>query len=208
MKKIHILLLVLFCLSCRNEKKHEAAVDTVSVPPVSSDATNISAQDSVKAIGREVLTCLKNRDYEELQKYFSEKGVLFVPYSYIDSQKQQRFTADDFIKALKKKQVLLWGEYDGTGDPIKLTVAAYLNKFVYNADYLDAEAVAVDTRIKQGNSIDNIAEVFPQAHFMDYHFSGFNQQYGGLDWSSLRLVFEKEQGDYYLVAIIHDQWTV
>lgn len=104
--------------------------------------------------------------------------------------------------------MLTWGNYDGTGDPIKLTVPAYLKKFVYNADYLTAEAVGFDEVMKQGNSRNNLTELYPNHHFIDYHFSGFEQKNKGMDWTSLRLVFEKENGQYFLVAIIHDQWTV
>ena len=43
--------------------------------------------------------------------------------------------------------------------------------------------------------------------FIDYHFSGFDQKLNGMDWVSLRLVFEKQNGQYFIVAIIHDQWT-
>jgi (p)ppGpp synthase/HD superfamily hydrolase len=29
-----------------------------------------------------------------------------------------------------------------------------------------------------------------------------------MDWRSLRLVFEKKNDIWYLVGIIHDQWTI
>jgi hypothetical protein len=38
--------------------------------------------------------------------------------------------------------------------------------------------------------------------------SGFDPEYEGMDWRSLRLVFEKKNDIWYLVGIIHDQWTI
>jgi hypothetical protein len=29
-----------------------------------------------------------------------------------------------------------------------------------------------------------------------------------MDWRSLRLVFEEQGGSWYLVGIVHDQWTI
>jgi len=43
---------------------------------------------------------------------------------------------------------------------------------------------------------------------VEYHFPGIDPQYGGLDWRSLRLVFQQSGGEWYLVGIIHDQWTI
>jgi hypothetical protein len=29
-----------------------------------------------------------------------------------------------------------------------------------------------------------------------------------MDWESLRLVFQEEGGVWYLVGVIHDEWTI
>ncbi len=59
-----------------------------------------------------------------------------------------------------------------------------------------------------GNSIDNSQEYYPGAMVVEYHFPGFDPQYGGLDWASLRLVFQEFEGRWVLVGIIHDEWTI
>jgi (p)ppGpp synthase/HD superfamily hydrolase len=43
---------------------------------------------------------------------------------------------------------------------------------------------------------------------VEYHFSGFDPKYEGMDWRSLRLVFEEKDNIWHLVGIIHDQWTI
>ena len=62
--------------------------------------------------------------------------------------------------------------------------------------------------IGQGNSINNIAQIYPSAVTVEYHFEGFEEEYAGLDWRSLRLVFEASGGTWYLVGIVHDEWTI
>ena len=206
-------LLFLICIallinSCGNNKQEKATVkDTVATVSVPKTEEFVE-QDSIKAIGQQVLISLKENNFTELRKYFSEEGVLFSPYGYIDSARSKKLSPDDFLTAIDKKWILTWGSYDGTGDPIKLTVTNYLKKFVYNADYVNAEAIGFDEVMKQGNSINNLKEIFSNHHFIDYHFSGFDQKANGMDWTSLRLVFEKRNGEYFLVAIVHDQWTI
>lgn len=208
MKRFIICSLILAaCYGCNNstkKKEEKERVATAVAPPSDS----LSQQDSLKANGREVLSFLESKNYTELIKYFSEEGVLFSPYGFIDTLHAKKLTPEDFLQAIDKKSTLTWGSYDGTGDPIRLTVPAYLKKFVYNADYLNAEAIGFDEVMKQGNSINNLKSIYPNHHFIDYHFSGFDQKYKGMDWTSLRLVFKNDNGQYFLVAIIHDQWTV
>jgi hypothetical protein len=73
---------------------------------------------------------------------------------------------------------------------------------------LHAPQKSFDAVIGKGNSIDNLKETYPQLHFTEYHFKGFDEKYKGLDWTSLRFVYKKYNNAYYLVAVIHDQWTI
>jgi hypothetical protein len=207
------LALILFVFwGCNNPKENKkefasSSIDTVKVE-IPKDEDGLNLQDSIKATGRQILVFLKENNYPELVKYFSSDGVLFAPYGFIDTAKSKKLTPDDFLESINKNWVLTWGSFDGTGEPIKLSVAAYLKKFVYNADYLNAEAVGFDQIMKQGNSLNNLKTIYPNHHFIDYYFSGFEQKNKGMDWTSLKLVFEKADGQYFLVAIIHDQWTI
>lgn len=202
-----VLLTIFYSCNNQSEKKEEKLIDSSKKEDVPKPSS-LSQQDSIKATGRQVLELLKAHNYAELIKYFSNDGVLFSPYGFIDTAKSKKLTPEDFLQAIDKKWVLNWGAFDGTGEPIKLTVPAYLKKFVYNADYLNAEALGFDEVMKQGNSLNNLKTIYPKHHFIDYYFSGFDQKYNGMDWTSLKLVFENENGQYFLVALIHDQWTV
>ena len=201
-------LAVLLFIGCNNGKRDIEESTKASTAAIDTLRNSITERDSITAIGREVLVLLKARNYNELVKYFSSEGVLFSPYAYIDKTNSKTLTADDFLTSIGKKWILTWGNHDGTGKPIKLTIPQYLTEFVYNADYLNAEAVGYDQIMKEGNSINNLQSIFPNHHFIDYHFSGFDQKNEGMDWTSLKLVFEKQDAQYFLVAVIHDQWTI
>ena len=157
---------------------------------------------------RQVLTLLKNKEFIQLSKLFHPvNGVRFSPYGFVDTNTNKVFSAEEFLQAIDKKNIIHWGSYDGSGDSILLTAAQYFRKFIYNADFLDAEKSSLNKRIGQGNSLDNLKLVYPGCNYTESHFSGFDKKYGGMDWTSLKLVFEFYGGRNYLVGIVHDQWT-
>jgi hypothetical protein len=134
-------------------------------------------------------------------------SVRFSPYAYVLDE-HLVFKAEDLPGLMESDAVNIWGMYDGSGEPIELTFNDYYDEFVYSADFANPEQMAVDERIGDGNSINNIHEYYPGSVFVEYHFSGFDEQYGGMDWESLRLVFIQEEGSWFLVGIVHDEWTI
>ena len=135
-------------------------------------------------------------------------GVRFSPYAYVDVDKDLVFTADKVKKLATDSTLYLWGYYDGSGEPIRLKFSDYYKKFIYDVDFLNAEQVGYNKTLGHGNSLNNSFEVYKNSIIVEYYFSGFDPQYGGMDWRSLRLVFEKKNDVWYLVGIIHDQWTI
>ncbi|RZK49037.1 MAG: hypothetical protein EOO99_07825 [Pedobacter sp.] len=208
---VWIMVIVFVFSACIRDKKVDPALSDTSQTAIiqaSPKAEKYTKADTVKAVGQEVILAFERKDYTELVKYFSTKGVLFSPYANLAPRKQVKLTGEEFLAAIKSKQVYKWGEYDGTGEEIKLTLADYLQKFVTKAPFSEAEAISFDAVMKKGNTIDNIWKIFPEAHYVEYHFSGIDPQYEGMDWTSLRLVFECIDDEYYLVAVVQDQWTV
>lgn len=177
--------------------------DTAVVP----EQPKSPVHDSVLLAASQVLQSLKNKDYRSFASYFHPKEpVLFSPYGYINKAISKKLLAKDFLESIEKNWTLTWGVYDGTGESMKLKVIPYLDKFVYDADYLSTDQSAFDQVIKKGNSLNNLTEVYPGLHFVDYHFPGTDPS--GMGWRSLRLVFKMYNNEYYLVAVIHDQWTI
>ena len=198
----YLLIIAVFLFSgCNQTKQNDQAGNKPAYK-----TPKITQKDSIQKVATVILKALKAKDYNGFALYFHPtEGVRFSPYGFIDFTHKQ-ILAKDFLEALDKHWVLTWGHYDGSGEAIKLRVKLYIDRYIYNADYLAAEKKDYDSFIGNGNSINNLKEIYPQLHFTEYYFSGFDQKYNGLDWSSLRLVFKKYQDRYYLVAVIHDQW--
>jgi hypothetical protein len=123
-------------------------------------------------------------------------------------EKDLVFSSEEIKHINDSDKVYTWGAYDGSGEPIKLTFEEYLSAFVYDKDFLNAEYVGYDEYIGQGNTINNIFDVYPDGKLLEYYFSGFEPEYEGIDWESLKLIFEEKDGSWYLVGIVHDQWTI
>lgn len=211
MKQLSLLWLVIFVLtavSCNSTDKSADSSISGDSNKTAKPVDSLADEETLTTIASEILTTLKTKDYPAFASYFHPtEGVTFSPYGFIDTKTAKNLSKASFLKLIEGRRPVIWGNYDGTGEIITLTAQQYLEKFVYNADYLHAEKIGHDQVIGQGNSLNNLAEIFPKQPFIEYHFSGFEQKYAGLDWTSLRLVFKQYQSNYYLVAVVHDQWT-
>lgn len=168
-----------------------------------------ASQNSLIATALEVVQVIKDEDMNALSTYIHPtQGVRFSPYGYIDVATNQVFTIAQVSDLMTDPQILSWGSYDGTGDPIDLPFVDYFEEFVYDEDYVNPHIIGNNVLIGTGNTLNNIANVYPNGEFVEFHFTGFDPQYEGIDWSSLRLVFEEDNGTWYLIGIVHDQWTI
>lgn len=167
------------------------------------------AEEVIKDTATKVITALKEKDFAALAAYVHpDKGVRFTPYTNVSMESDLVFTKEELKDFMSQTKEYMWGYYDGTGDEIKLTPAKYYEKFIYSADFLNAEKIGYNEVLSFGNMLENQFEVYPGAIIVEYYFSGFNPEYDGMDWQSLRLVFQQDEEVWYLVGIIHNQWTI
>lgn len=167
------------------------------------------AEMIIKETSDKVIKAISEKDMETLSKTIHpEKGVRFTPYTYVSPEQDIVFDKDQLENFFRDENTYLWGIFDGKGDEINLTPAEYFEKFVYTSDFINAEEVGYNTVLSFGNMLENQFEIYENPIIVEYYFSGFNPDYAGLDWQSLRLVFEEYEGQWYLVGIIHNQWTI
>lgn len=158
---------------------------------------------------KQVVEILKNKDLAGLSEFVHpKKGVRISPYAYVDIENDIILKPLDLKGKFSDQTVYKWGIYDGSGEPIELKFSEYYDKFIYDQDFSNAERFALNELLRTGNTISNLDEVYPDSEFAAFHFTGFDPEYYGMDWSSLRLVFEKYNDGWMLVGIIHDQWTI
>ena len=137
-----------------------------------------------------------------------QQGLTLTPYSTVDPQLDTVLSRDQVAQLSVDETVYTWGLYPGSGAPIQCTAPVYFERFVFNADYTQAPRVGVDEVLISGNALENVADAYPEARFVEYHFPGIDPELEGFDWCSLKLVFQVWENDWYLVGIIHGEWTI
>ena len=150
---LSIIFLVVACKSKSGKKEEELIVPTISA----ADSLLLKQQkdSTLLSLTKDVLTVIKNKKYDSLALFIHpDEGVRFSPNAYIDTAVDKIFTIEIFKKdaTAKKHQKFTWGEYDGSGDPINLTIDEYFKRFVYDVDFLTPETRKVNEFIGGSNS--------------------------------------------------------
>ena len=171
----------------------------------------LDPEDNFALLHAAGLACeaISRRDFTALASYVHpDRGVTFTPYSTVDFDTDLTFTADQ-IRALEQDQTTyVWGLEDGRGLPIQMTMAQYLDRYVWDADYTRAPELGIDQIITGGNALENLAEDYKGCRFVDFCYPSADPVNDGLDWSSLKLVFQAGEHSWYLVGIVHGEWTI
>lgn len=186
----------------------QGTVGSTPSPSESPAASYSDPEQAAKQAAQEIMNILRSRDLERLAKAIDpEQGLRFSPYAHIDSETAQLFQPDE-LPDFKNTDKLVWGSFDGSGEPIKLSFREYFEKFVYDQDFASAPDVTVNKLLGQGNVPFNGQELYPDASYVEFHYPGFDKKNEGMDWESLILVLRQNGQDWKLCAVVHAQWTV
>ena len=196
-------------------KKDSAPAQTNKTITTEKDSSQTIAdpEDSVSLLKLtdDILTLIKLKNYLAIVKYIDPVlGLRFSPYGYVDTTEDVKFSKAAFKKRATSPDQgrIVWGEFDAIGTKIRMTLTEYMQKFVYDVDFAKPEKRSVNQFLGFGNSLNNLPEIYKGCHFTESYFSGFEKKYEGMDWRTLRLVFKERGNRFYLVGIVHDQWTI
>jgi hypothetical protein len=178
-----------------------------------SEPERIASKESERIIAgraKSVLQALKAGNIAKFSTFVHrQKGVRFSPYAQVLPDEDRVIKQNQLARMWNGKTRYKWGAYDGSGDPIRLTFRKYHRRFIFDHDFSRAERVVYNPEhMSRGNTPNNIPEIYPQSIAVEYHFSGFEERYSGHDWVSLWLVFEKKGSTWFVVGIVHDEWTI
>ena len=206
--KAFCLLLILFISMLVVSCAAAAEIPSPTIAPATPTAPPALTEEMISHKADRVMEALHDRDLDRLASLVHPTlGIRFSPYAFV-READITVTVDDVPNLLSQDTVLLWGVYDGSGAPIELTFEQYYDQFIYDQDFANAEEIGYNQRIGgEGGTINNIQDFYPGGMMVEYHFTGFNPDYGGLDWRSLRLVFMQDGGEWFLIGIVHDEWT-
>lgn len=170
-------------------------------------STPVSTEQAVLDRAAQIVLNLKDKDMTALSSYVdTHMGLRFSPYAAVQ-EKDQAFPADRIAGLFNDSTVYNWGAYQASGQPIDLTFADYYAKFIYDVDFANAPQIAINHRLGVSTTMDNAAKFYPGAMIVEYYYPRIDPALEGMDWRSLRLVFMQKNDTWYLVGIIHDQWT-
>jgi hypothetical protein len=167
------------------------------VPP-GAPSTLIDAADAA-------LWALHDQDLDALSRLVHPvMGVRFTPLAYIE-QSQLVFLPDELPGLFNADTDFVWGYDHMSGHPFKHTFSEYYDRFIFHVDYTEAEEIGINKEVHSGHQINNIHEFYPSSQFVEYHFSwdAFPDLF---TWKSLRLVFIEENGAWWLIGIVNDEW--
>lgn len=163
-------------------------------------------QKELLALSSDVLALLAEKDWSAIEDCIHPDGLTFTPYSTV-GETDRTIAKEDFAAAAESQEAVLWGNWDGSGDPLNLTFNAYWNRFVWNTDYQAADSATPNKITLSGNSIENVMEAYPDCMYVEYAVNSYLGYDDGTDWSTLKLVFVRVDDQWYLRAVIHGEWT-
>lgn len=191
------------------EQLQPAGEDTGAQDALSGVIKPEIAEKLIKETADKVIGAISGKNAEVLSEYAHPgKGVRFTPYTTVSVEKDVVFDKERLKTFFKDQKDYLWGHYDGTGENISLSPAEYYEKFIYSEDFANAKEIGYNKVLSSGNMLENQFEVYDNAIIVEYYFPGFNPDYAGMDWKSLRLVFQQYGDEWKLTGIIHNQWTI
>jgi hypothetical protein len=177
--------------------------------PEPSASRDDRADSGVVQTARQVVEAFKAKNGKRLAKLVHpKKGVRFSPYAFVDIENDVVFYSDQVQQFWTDRKIYTWGFADGTGDPIKMTPSDYCKRYILDRDFLNPSSINVNSDRARGNTTNNAAFIYPQGTRVEYYVEPLKGTgVPEFDWAALRLVFETIGDNWFLVAVIHDEWT-
>lgn len=211
MKKI-ILLIIIIALAgggyyAYKASQEPATADQTAQPDQTPTIAETPKEEQLVAAGKEVLKAMATKDFVMLATLTSTEGLSLNEIPNLDFS-VSNLPQSEISQIPTDTQTFMWGYTDGQGLEIDITRKEYFEKYLFNHDYLNAPVIAVNETLGRGNSLNTIITDSDGRNFVAFHFAGFNPTYEGMDWTTLYLVFDFEDGKYKLRGIAKDNWTI
>ena len=203
-----ILIATLFVTGCQSSA--ESSV-TISNPQTSSSSSQVlpdMSQQTIKQQALRIQRALANNDFARITNdIHPTRGVRFSMYAYVNPKTDKVFSREQYAQYLQQSKIrFTWGQLDGTGNLLVTPLPEYLNTWVNAKKYNDS-TISINEFRQTGGTINNLRDIYQNSDVVEFYYKGADE-YAGMDWRIMRLVFDDYQGKRYLVAVINDQWTV
>lgn len=210
MKNCIYIVILLMVVGCKSGNEGTDTTPSSRTPVANQKEIKVPGieNDTVEKAAGKVISLLKEKNFAALARYVhKERGVRFSPYQFIDTKLDRVIKHDAVSGLLSDKSSYIWGIGAGSGEPIKMDFESYFKQYVWDLDFTKAPHKSMNKSSIGGSMTNNLREIYPTASFMEYYYDRVSEKYDGMDWRGLTLVFEKTPTGWFLVGIIHAQWT-
>lgn len=199
---------ILAITGCQSSAESSSTVPNQSTGNASVPVVSDMSQQTLRQQAMRIQRALANNDFFRITNdIHPTRGVRFSMYAYVRPEADKVFSREQYAQYLQQSKIrFTWGEKDGTGDLLVTPLPEYLNTWVAAKKYNNS-AISINEFHQTGGMINNLRDIYPYSDVVEFHYKG-SEEYDGMDWRIMRLVFDDYQGKRYLVAIINDRWTV
>lgn len=157
----------------------------------------------------EIINAISQFNVKKVSEFIHPtNGVRFTQYSQVSLKEDLVFSKKQVSNFKNDSKKYLWGYYDGIGSDIKLTPREYWEEFVYDEDYKNAVEIGYNNVLGKSMNYENQFAIYHDSIVVEYYFPGFDPKYDGMDWKSLRIVFQKYGEEWFIVGIIHNEYVI
>lgn len=201
------LALALAATGCQSSAESNIATPNQSNGHSSTPVVSDISQQTLKQQALRIQRALANKDFSRITNdIHPTRGVRFSMYAYVRPETDKVFIREQFAQYLQQSKIrFTWGEKDGTGDLLVTPLPTYLDTWI-DASKFNNASISINEFQHSGNMINNLKKIYPNSEVVEFYHKG-SEEYAGMDWRIMRLVFEEYQGKRYLVAIVNEQWT-
>ena len=202
------LALALAATGCQSSAESNIATPNQSNGHSSTPVVSDISQQTLKQQALRIQRALANKDFARITNdIHPTRGVRFSMYAYVRPETDKVFSREQFAQYLQQSKIrFTWGEKDGTGDLLVTPLPTYLDTWI-DASKFNNASISINEFQHSGNMINNLKKIYPNSEVVEFYHKG-SEEYAGMDWRIMRLVFEEYQGKRYLVAIVNEQWTI
>ena len=199
---------ILVATGCSSSSDSNVRIPNQQNSNTSAPVISDTSQQTLRQQALRIQRALATNDFARITNdIHPTRGVRFSMYAYVRPETDKVFSREQFAQYLQQSKIrFTWGDLDGTGELLVTPLPTYLATWVDAKKFNDAR-IKINDFESRGNMINNVKDIYPKSDVVDFYHKG-TDEYEGMDWRGMRLVFDDYQGKRYLVAIINDQWTV
>ncbi|WP_426137552.1 hypothetical protein [Psychrobacter sp. TWR1-1-1] len=198
------LALALAATGCQSSAESNIATPNQSNGHSSTPVVSDISQQTLKQQALRIQRALANKDFARITNdIHPTRGVRFSMYAYVRPETDKVFNREQFAQYLQQSKIrFTWGEKDGTGDLLVTPLPTYLDTWI-DASKFNNASISINEFQHSGNMINNLKKIYPNSEVVEFYHKG-SEEYAGMDWRIMRLVFEEYEGKRYLVAIVNE----